>query len=116
MFSCEFCEISKNSFFYRAPPDKENTLNVKHTSTMTIFFYTERIRALKPHASNLIFITFNFFFILRTFQTNVTFHVELSQLICSANQINSFDRNCNTAQMGQKIEDTLVNLHFAKGY
>ena len=35
MFSCEFCEISKNTFFYRTPPVAASDLNVIHNGKMS---------------------------------------------------------------------------------
>ena len=46
MFSCEFCEISKNTFSYRTPPvaTSKNLLKCHHLRLRLFFYLSEFFR------------------------------------------------------------------------
>ena len=60
VFSCEFCEISKSTFFYRTPPVAASGKNPQHSTwldKLVIFWYNDRIYSCSRALQDIFSLT-----------------------------------------------------------
>ena len=79
LFSCEICEIFKNTFFYRTPVVATSDM------TSTINNFTKTNASEKSYIQSMVMKNN-----LNPLTTNVSHHTETNQLICNTNHLNGF--------------------------